>query len=263
MICWGVISLKINRLGVDNTQKSDFCHCREGGSGDYLFVLFKSPAVVMVNGKFEPVNYGDCILFGRSDLQHYKPTEGEFVHDYIHFEFENQYEESVFGILPQRTVIRLRLPELLSEVLQKISQNFYSAFPYKTEVLNHLGQVFLFYLKQEAEQEPKWENMHEQGFVELRADIYNQPQYPWSIEEMSKRMHMSSPHMQMLYKRIFKVSCMRDVIRSRIELAKRLLLNSRLRVEEISFACGYHNVEHFIRQFKKEVGMSPMQYRKK
>ncbi|MBE7045235.1 MAG: helix-turn-helix transcriptional regulator, partial [Ruminococcaceae bacterium] len=35
------------------------------------------------------------------------------------------------------------------------------------------------------------------------------------------------------------------------------------RVEEISFACGYHNVEHFIRQFKKEVGMSPMQYRKK
>ena len=43
--------------------------------------------------------------------------------------------------------------------------------------------------------------------------------------------------------------------------AKSLLKNSGMTVENIAYAVGYQNVEHFNRIFKKKFEMTPIQYR--
>lgn len=48
----------------------------------------------------------------------------------------------------------------------------------------------------------------------------------------------------------------------RMEKAKELLRTTSFKVYEIAEMSGYHSVEHFNRVFKKQVGISPMQYRK-
>ncbi len=51
--------------------------------------------------------------------------------------------------------------------------------------------------------------------------------------------------------------------RCRIEAAKELLSTKKLKVYEIAEAIGYKNVDYFHKKFKKQVGMSPAEYRKR
>jgi AraC-like DNA-binding protein len=55
-----------------------------------------------------------------------------------------------------------------------------------------------------------------------------------------------------------------DYVRvNKMEKAKILLLESHKTIKEIAIECGYANSITFCRQFKRYVGDSPLQYRKK
>ncbi len=79
---------------------------------------------------------------------------------------------------------------------------------------------------------------------------------------MADSLHISNGYLHTQYKNIFHTTCMKDVIHSRISNACELLSATQHSIEEIALSCGYHNTEHFIRQFKKEVGTTPSHYRK-
>ena len=49
----------------------------------------------------------------------------------------------------------------------------------------------------------------------------------------------------------------------RLNGAKALLLESDLSVSEIALSVGYNDYSYFTRLFKKELGMTPLAYRKK
>jgi AraC family transcriptional regulator of arabinose operon len=52
------------------------------------------------------------------------------------------------------------------------------------------------------------------------------------------------------------------VIACKIPYAKTSLAATGGTVREIATLCGYENEEHFMRQFKREVGLTPTEYRK-
>lgn len=79
---------------------------------------------------------------------------------------------------------------------------------------------------------------------------------------MAKLLHLSDGYLQDLYKRAFGVSCLEDVIACRINMARDLLLHSDMSVREIAEFCGYNNIEHFSRQFRRTVGTSPLGFRR-
>ena len=96
----------------------------------------------------------------------------------------------------------------------------------------------------------------------LRGDIYAHPEYDWTLEMMAERINLSPRSLQKVYKNFANISCISEVIESRMIRAKMLLVRSDFDVGEISMQCGYRNVEHFCRQFKKHEGCSPSHYRK-
>lgn len=102
---------------------------------------------------------------------------------------------------------------------------------------------------------------HYQELFELRECIHNSPSLDWSVTQMAEKLNMSEGYLQALYQKAFHISCKKDVINCRISLAKERLLRSSYSIEQIAEACGYRNVEHFIRQFQQMVGMSPTSYR--
>ena len=58
------------------------------------------------------------------------------------------------------------------------------------------------------------------------------------------------------------ISCVSDIIAARIRYARYKLVCSDMPLAGISLECGYKNIEHFFRQFKKQTGYSPKEYRK-
>lgn len=72
---------------------------------------------------------------------------------------------------------------------------------------------------------------------------------------------MSRSSFQHLYKELFGISAITDVILSRIDHAKYLLSTTDIPIKKISEMCGYNNDIHFMRQFKKVTEITPTKYR--
>ncbi|WP_414813234.1 helix-turn-helix domain-containing protein [Paenibacillus sp. Soil766] len=52
------------------------------------------------------------------------------------------------------------------------------------------------------------------------------------------------------------------MITSHIRQAKEYLLHGSLSIAEVAYRCGYNNVEHFCRQFKRITGFTPRKFHK-
>ncbi|OYP36775.1 hypothetical protein CG709_05900, partial [Lachnotalea glycerini] len=96
---------------------------------------------------------------------------------------------------------------------------------------------------------------------ELKMEIYRKPNSDWTVANMAERLNISAGYLEEIYKNTFGVTCMNDVINSRINLAKKYLLYDHYSISEIVNLCGYRNTEHFFRQFKKITGVTPNRFR--
>ncbi len=82
-----------------------------------------------------------------------------------------------------------------------------------------------------------------------------------TLEDLSEQFHLSKPYLSK-YIREKSGETFGDIVKKiRMKKAKTLLKNTSVTVENISRTLGYDNVEHFGRSFKKEFGLTPMQFR--
>lgn len=82
-----------------------------------------------------------------------------------------------------------------------------------------------------------------------------------SLEDLANLCEMSLANFRLKFTKLAKVSPGRYIIHKRIEKAQDMLLNSKDSVADISRQLAYADVSDFSRQFKKFVGLTPLEYR--
>ena len=82
-----------------------------------------------------------------------------------------------------------------------------------------------------------------------------------TLEDMAENFHLSAPYISKYIKDKSGKTFGEHVTQIRMKRAKTLLKNGNMTVENISYAVGYPNAEHFSRTFKKMFQMTPIQYR--
>lgn len=82
-----------------------------------------------------------------------------------------------------------------------------------------------------------------------------------TLESVAEQFHLSEPYVSKYIKDKSGKTFGEHVARIRMKRAKTLLKNGNMTVENIAYAVGYQNVEHFNRTFKKSFDMTPIQYR--
>lgn len=98
-------------------------------------------------------------------------------------------------------------------------------------------------------------------YQKLRTDMYRFPERSWDADGVCRDLILSSGHFRAAYKNIFNVSFHRDLIVSRTEQAKYLLITTTLSLSAIALKCGYDDDKYFLRQFRQMTGISPNNYR--
>ena len=82
------------------------------------------------------------------------------------------------------------------------------------------------------------------------------------IETVAKLALMSQSYFCYFFKLLVGKTFTQYLIEVRIEHAKEALAQTELSVTDVAINSGFNNVSHFIRTFKANVNLSPIQYRK-
>jgi AraC-like DNA-binding protein len=84
---------------------------------------------------------------------------------------------------------------------------------------------------------------------------------PLSVAQMARRANLSPSRFGAVFRQHFGLSPHQYLLRLRIEHAQSLLTTTDLPLREIAEACGFADVHHFSKAFKRIVGVSPGKYR--
>jgi AraC-like DNA-binding protein len=86
---------------------------------------------------------------------------------------------------------------------------------------------------------------------------------PLTLKEISKSVNMSPSYLEQLFKMLNGFSVWDYVVSKRIEAAKKQLASTNLRILDVSLQSGFNSLTYFNRIFKRSLGMSPKEYRKR
>lgn len=82
-----------------------------------------------------------------------------------------------------------------------------------------------------------------------------------TLQEMAEQLHASQSYLSRLYKNCSGINLFDDILRRRIDKAKECLLASNWKVQDVAAYVGFEDAGYFSRVFKKQVGMSPKEFR--
>ncbi|MCI7107239.1 MAG: AraC family transcriptional regulator [Lachnospiraceae bacterium] len=82
-----------------------------------------------------------------------------------------------------------------------------------------------------------------------------------TLSELSSQFHLSQKYISRYFKEHFHLTLSQYLNYLRMTHAKHLLETTSLPVTEIAMQSGFSNVSYFIRAFKENFGMAPLQYR--
>jgi transcriptional regulator GlxA family with amidase domain len=100
-----------------------------------------------------------------------------------------------------------------------------------------------------------------EGIAKLTAWILANIAKDIDVEMLAEKSAMSTRSVARLFTREVGMSPARFVERSRVEIARRLLEESDLRLDAIARRTGMGNEERLRRAFRRCLGMSPREYR--
>ena len=79
---------------------------------------------------------------------------------------------------------------------------------------------------------------------------------------MAKQSDLSTSQLQRDFRKLFRMSPGEYIMRLRLQLARRQLINSNEQVGQIASDCGFFDQSHFTRAFRKHTGLAPSHYRR-
>lgn len=247
--------IDISFIGIDTTHPSDFFYS-DSEHDWWLLIYTKTPAIFYLPDRKVTVPEGSMALYPPKMHAVYKACDETYANHFVRF----YTDESFVNNLPYGTPVHIKAPDSIDYLFKLLSMENWFKWQNSAQSISMIMRMLIFKMKESLKDSEMTEQ--ERALLNLRYEIRVKPDYPWSVAEMANKLHVSAGYLQSSYKKQFGVSCMQDVVRERIELAKTYLRTTTYSSVRISQLCGYQSVEHFCRQFKNVVGISPLAYRK-
>ena len=100
-------------------------------------------------------------------------------------------------------------------------------------------------------------NIDKQKLFEAREVLSSTIDNPPTIVELSKLVNLNEYKLKKGFKELFGTTVFGYIHKTRMTLAKRLLLGTEKSAKEVAYEAGYSSPQHFSKAFKKEFGQTP------
>ena len=245
-------------------EKKGFILDRKNCAGDYIFIHFWQPVTLFVDGveyKTEP----NAVIFLDKDVANrIESLEHDLIHDFIHIKNDNFPNMLLDYQMQVNTIYYPQNCGFISDIVAKIEAEMFESDKFYKEVTANYLRILLARISRSLDKRPEGiviDYKTESEFKNLRMMVFSNLERDWSISHMSEIVNMSESRFYVMYKAIFKTTPNQDLIMARMDLAKQLLSQNRnVAILDVAQKCGYSNEFHFIRIFKKNVGLTPKKY---
>lgn len=247
----------IHFIGYSAVHPSAFCFNTTTAPGQYTLLLVSTPVQFLLDGQWQEYPAGTAILYAPGQPVCYRACRETYQNDWMRFSSDD-------SLVTQFPLTGVPFPvsdaAYCHNLIKLLTWEASLSSAESDLIISNLLQTLFLRLRQDTVRGET--SVHASRLLQLHKKIYNNPQLPWNIRSMADELHLSAGYLQILYKKMFGVSCMDDVIASRIRMAREQLTYTEKPVAEIADSCGYHNVEHFCRQFRQQTGLTPGAFRR-
>lgn len=239
---------------------------RPRGRIDYqLLYVASGKAYFYFNGKERIVPAGHMVLYRPKEMQKYiyygiDQTEVYWVH------FTGSDVKRIlknYGFPDTEHVISTGSSPDYQHIFQKMIQELQLCKPHFEELLAMLLQQ-LFIAVSRLDTKEKKLNSYIHTEIEQATAYFNEHyNTEINIEEYAAKRHMSTSWFIRNFKQYNGITPMHYILTLRITNAQNLLETTSYNITEIAEIVGYSNPLYFSRLFKKQMGISPSEYRNK
>lgn len=234
----------------------------DGLDGMYIFLHFWDKMQVFSGGEMQLTNTNACIIYAPGERQ-FASANGSWHHDWIIVGAEIKEILDRFGIQSGK-IYYPKNHKFITEIIRKIEIEHTDRDEYSDEICKCLMTELITVFAREVSEDDAETGLNRQTKAQLehlRKMIYINYAKKWDIDEMARYISLSPSYLYSAYKKLYGVSPVQDLINARMQQAKKMLSETQKSIKDISDWLGYLYPSHFIRQFTKNVGVSPLKYR--
>lgn len=241
-------------------EKAGFVIDRPKGLPEYTFLHFFESVEILVDGEVVTTPPG-AVIFYREGTPQWFRSPGPLIHDWMHLTGPVTQLLDASGLEPDR----LYFPgnsRFITPILRQIELEVLTKQP-DGKILSELKlrELLILLARSCVQQEEKPDSAAVKQLRQVRSTVFSRLEQPWTVRDMASLAYLSPSRFHALYRAVFGISPMDDLIHARIDTAKNRLADTEESVQNLSEQLGYRNVTHFCRQFKLLTGLTPSQFR--
>lgn len=243
-------------------EKKGFSLCREN-LDEYIFIHFLTPAKAVLRKKEESIAPGGCVIFEAKKNRQISSPDCDLVHDWFHADLSFANLLTKYGVECEKVYYPKDGKSITEAVRRTELEYMRKEVFYQNLCRTDIEKIIIQMARSSAEDGGFFEISKETRkiFENARIKIHSEYQDFWNIEKMAALTSLSPSRFAVIYKSVYGISPVLDLINLRIERAK-VMLSCGCSVKETAEQTGYNSQYNFIRQFKKYTGTTPGHYKK-
>lgn len=259
-----VCSTGTNVIGKKARIHTDYTLLRPEGRLDYhILYMVAGRCRLDYEGETSLLQQGDFALYAPGQAQKYVfYCQDESTYHWVHF--KGHGAPALLATLGLRGGVYRggeseRVRSLFSQLFREFHLKRTGYRPFSASLLS----VLLCALARTQETGNEAEKERKREIYDIAAAIREEPGNARSLDRYAASMRLSRDRFVHLFKDVMGVPPHRYIQEAKLSFARRLLRESDLTVTEIAAALGYDDPLYFSRLFRREIGTSPREYRKR
>ena len=240
-------------------EQPPYTMARTRGGNEYMLLHFYNTLDISINNERITVSPGTLIMLSPQTTYACHSTT-PYRLDWMCLIGNVPEIMHIYGLKPD-VLYRLTDSTALTNIIESLEFEFYMRhFWWYRYVDIKVEEIFILItlnLPQDISLPKDISLMHQFQTLHLEMSAY--PERDWSVKNIASRIGICESRVYSLYRSLYNTSPTQDIIGMRIAKAK-TLLEQGMSISETAEASGYNNVYHFIRQFGKQEGISPLKY---